>query len=914
MRKLFSILSIIAILWSFVPADTTYNITTTVLTGDYARPGAGNERWNENSGSQIVTGAPAQLDYYRRFTIKDIEGDIAGSYDFTKFDQKLHAAMDARQKFSFGIMQQFPWGDGNFNWLSNFTGTDQRTGTSKNGNSAYPLSWHTSMQGETIKDWIGDSGDWVPNFNSSLYLTKWNALHAAINSHLQSGSYQPSWAASPIPYKDVIGYIDIRGFGSWGEWHVYGTAPGNNYNNFPAGTYPTVNTFKGIVNAQVNNYQDFRLVIITNALDAARLGNTGTPAEVAAYIYTRTTNKGFVGFRMDHFGDHTGDNELADDSYDDYQLQKNSASFAGFRLDTAFNNRYRLAPFYGEPPGGPTSSFGIVQGVFPRQVRKWRVAMVGNGNFGQGNTPTGQAADSVKQGYREAGYHLRITGGNVIVGSQLTTNVKWRNYGLTPTYEHWTVQYSLRNGAGTTVWTSNSAFDPYLFLPDYGELTKTDVFALPGIAAGNYSLYVTIKDPVGYRLPLPLQITGRDANGSYLLTNITIPTGTANRPPVSNAGPNQTIIAPDNDVVLSGSLSSDPDGTLATYLWSQVSGPSTATITPNNTSGTTVSGLMPGNYTFRLTVTDNNSATSTDDVTITVSPNLVPVAEAGNNQSITLPDDDVVVSGSATDDGTIVSYRWDYVSGPNKWYFSNQFGATTTIDSLLAGTYRFKLTVTDNGGLTDTDTVTITVAAGNQAPVSNPGSPQTIQLPLDSATVSGSGSTDDGTITLYAWTQSSGPNTANIISPSSVNTKIKSLIAGVYSFQLTVSDGSLTNSRTVQITVLAVPNLAPVSVATAQYYEMTLPLDSSNLLSTGSNDDNGITGYAWTQIGGPTTATIVNATSSTAKAKNLQPGIYIFRLTVSDGSLTNADEVTITVSAAAILHQRYRWKRKYVNH
>jgi hypothetical protein len=114
-------------------------------------------------------------------------------------------------------------------------------------------------------------------------------------------------------------------------------------------------------------------------------------------------------------------------------------------------------------------------------------------------------------------------------------------------------------------------------------------------------------------------------------------------------------------------------------------------------------------------------------------------------------------------------------------------------------------------------------------------------------------------------------------------------------------------------TVLAAPNLASVSIATAQHYEMTLPLDSTELYSTGSSDDNGITGYSWEQTAGPTTATLVNSTSAIAKAKNLQPGVYTFRLTISDGSLTNYDEVTATVSAVALLHPRYRWKRKYVN-
>jgi hypothetical protein len=51
----------------------------------------------------------------------------------------------------------------------------------------------------------------------------------------------------------------------------------------------------------------------------------------------------------------------------------------------------------------------------------------------------------------------------------------------------------------------------------------TDSLTLPGnLAAGNYILSLIIKDPNGYRKPLPLAITGRNADGSYDLKTITV--------------------------------------------------------------------------------------------------------------------------------------------------------------------------------------------------------------------------------------------------------------------------------------------------------------------------------------------------------------------------------------------------------
>ena len=61
-------------------------------------------------------------------------------------------------------------------------------------------------------------------------------------------------------------------------------------------------------------------------------------------------------------------------------------------------------------------------------------------------------------------------------------------------------------------------------------------------------------------------------------------------------------------------------------------------------------------------------------------------------------------AGSTDSDGTIVSYAWSFGDG------GNQTGGTTALRTYsTAGTYTASLTVTDNSGLTDTKSVTITV-------------------------------------------------------------------------------------------------------------------------------------------------------------------------------------------------------------
>lgn len=87
-----------------------------------------------------------------------------------------------------------------------------------------------------------------------------------------------------------------------------------------------------------------------------------------------------------------------------------------------------------------------------------------------------------------------------------------------------------------------------------------------------------------------------------------------------------------------------------------------------------------------------------------------PVANAGKDQTIPVswkyyPTLNATLSTDA--DGWIKAFKWSKVSGPSSYWFSNQYGGQTKANGLVAGTYVFRITVTDNVGKTDTDDVTI---------------------------------------------------------------------------------------------------------------------------------------------------------------------------------------------------------------
>jgi len=183
--------------------------------------------------------------------------------------------------------------------------------------------------------------------------------------------------------------------------------------------------------------------------------------------------------------------------------------------------------------------------------------------------------------------------------------------------------------------------------------------------------------------------------------------------PIADAGNDQTVMEFEN-VMLDGSSSTDVDGTIVSYQWTQVSDPelsSTSVANPTFVAPEVESEDIV--LRFSLKVTDNSGDTTTDEVDITVkNMNSPPIANAGLNQTV-LEFSTVTLDGtSSTDvDGTIVSYNWTQVNGTLVTLLNNNTSKPTfeapdvTIQEILT----FMLAVVDNSSGTDTDEVNITV-------------------------------------------------------------------------------------------------------------------------------------------------------------------------------------------------------------
>jgi hypothetical protein len=420
-----------------------------------------------------------------------------------------------------------------------------------------------------------------------------------------------------------------------------------------------------------------------------------------------------------------------------------------------------------------------------------------------------------------------------------------------------------------------------------------------GLVAGTYVFRLKATDNAG-------------ATGTDDINVVVNAAATSTAAPVAVAGTDQNLTLPTNTAYLAGSGSYVPNGgSISNYQWSQVGGPTQSTITSLSSTNVSAANLQAGTYTYRLTVS-NSAGSNSADVHVVVNGTApppptsgsAPVAVAGADKTVTLPTNTAFLAGSgsyAPNGGTITSYAWSQVSGPNTATVSQISTTNVQVGSMIAGTYTFRLTVTGSGGSSTSDTHVIVNGSGTptpppptsgSAPVAVAGPDQSMTLPTNTAFLAGSGSyaPNGGTISSYAWSQVSGPNTATMSQISTTNVQVGNMIAGTYTFRLTVtgSGGTSTSDMKVIVNGNGTPAPPPTSngptAAAGANQSIWLPTNSVYLYGSGSYDNTGgyITNYSWSQVSGPSQANIGWLSNTNVSAGNLVHGVYTFQLTVTN--------------------------------
>lgn len=367
------------------------------------------------------------------------------------------------------------------------------------------------------------------------------------------------------------------------------------------------------------------------------------------------------------------------------------------------------------------------------------------------------------------------------------------------------------------------------------------------------------------------------------------PVGDNSAPQVS-AGGDQTITLPVNFVTLNG-YAFDLEDNIVTYNWSKVSGNLNGTITNPTELNTNVTGLTEGTYVFKLTVTDDEGLSNSDNVTITVNAVYDPssffnvktgtLTESSTGiwyNSTTANSSGINTIRSITGNGGVQMrvgdttnniYQQAYLAldNDNSVQTIYAFAGDYPDDLISIAVRENKIFVGDYIDSANSYTTTDTTV--------NPG--DLIRIYRTSSTFKAQKSIDTGTtwIDVYTYTWSTASDL---------------WVKATFDTTSTMYDPAFTEEVT--------DNILPTANAGA---DKTIATNNTSVNGLSSTDSDGtIASYYWTKISG-LGGTITYPNSAITTITGLSVGTYIFRLTVTDNDGGESyDDIQITLNSYSV--------------
>ena len=547
---------------------------------------------------------------------------------------------------------------------------------------------------------------------------------------------------------------------------------------------------------------------------------------------------------------------------------------------------------FGNPAGGVGVNFNV-SGVNPQSTQ---VSTDGSGNatFCYSSTATGTdsvtaaaggLSDTASITWLAAGQNQApVVNAGANQSIELPTNTVQLNGTATddglPIGSTLSFQWSMVSGPASVTFTAPT------------QLSTAAAFTAPG----TYVLQLAANDT---------QLTGAGT------TQITV--YPVNQAPVVSAGPDQNIQLPTNTVTLQGTATDDgmPPNSKVTVLWSQVSGPGTATFSAPTQLLTQATFSVAGAYVLKLTASDT-LLTSSSTVNVTVQPAdptfVPPQVTAGPSQTIQLPTNTVTLNGTATNNGnptgTTMTVSWTEISGPGTVTFTTPSQAVTQATFPATGTYFVQISA-NNGHFTSTAATSVNVLPADVPPVVTAPPPQSIELPQNTVLLNGlvtDNTLPQGATLTVAWSEVSGPAGVTFSAPSSASTLASFSGPGTYGLKLSATDGTLSSSATTNVTVYPV-NQPPVVSAGAPQTLIFIPNVQTFVSLNGTASDDGMPpasklAVAWSELSGQGDVAFMSPQSLTTTATFSNPGTYLLQLSASDGQYTATSTTTVNVIPA----------------
>jgi hypothetical protein len=408
-------------------AERTFALAPLAASADLPNPLRGQYRW---SGAEPTPSTVTSNDVYYRDQVYWGRIEPADNqWDFSWLDRGLAEAGARGGKFGFRVMAYCPGC-----WME-----------SRADFPAVTPSFVPRQAGSDIPDW-----------NSAAFQGQWRELMAELGRR---------YGGDPR-----LGYVDVGGYGSYGEWHV--------------GDGERVTDANGlaIVDAVASAFSAKHVLI-----------NTMTSPEFTLKALAAHHN---LGLRTDSLG-----------CPDMYSM---------VAVDARLQSVWRTRPFFSEWCTQADPVLGA------QQVRRFHVSTLSSGNM-----PWDHAALSARErsayatALATAGYRIRLRSVTLPRtaehGGRMAVRTSWVNLGSAPTYDRWDVRLTFAR-AGRSV--STSLGQQLKGLVDSSRST-TNV-SVRRLAAGRYDVFVSVVDPTGYSPPMYLANAGRTEGGAYRVGSIRV--------------------------------------------------------------------------------------------------------------------------------------------------------------------------------------------------------------------------------------------------------------------------------------------------------------------------------------------------------------------------------------------------------
>ena len=150
----------------------------------------------------------------------------------------------------------------------------------------------------------------------------------------------------------------------------------------------------------------------------------------------------------------------------------------------------------------------------------------------------------------------------------------------------------------------------------------------------------------------------------------------------------------------------------------------------------------------------------------------------------------------------------------------------------------------------------------------------------------------------HQWSKVSGPGPVVFQTPNAPDCVVSFSVLGSYVIRVTATDGVFTTHDDASILVAA----AAVPIVNAGGDQTkTLPVNTASMSASASDPEGAPLTYAWTQISGAVGPTFSNAAVLNPTITfPATAGVFVFRLTVSNGVHSAFDDIQVTTNPAAV--------------